>query len=96
MEDEKGYMRSPDDIDFRRSAECTKPSVAWNTELRVLLPTKATSAFLASLSTCHIWPVEVVRILNIAGKGKSKDEVTLSHSGISYMDLSTLLYPGRA
>ena len=95
VEDEKGHLRSPDDIEFRRMAECTKPSIAWNTELRALLTPKATSSFLNSLSVCSTWPVEIVRVLSIVGKGKAKDEITLSYSGVCYVDLSTLLYPGE-
>ncbi len=94
VEDEKGHLKNPSDIEIRRLAECTKPSVSWNMELRVLLSSKTTSAFLSSLSLCSLWPVEVIRVLNIAGKGKLKDETTLGYNGISYVDLSTLLYPG--
>ena len=94
VEDEKGHLKCPNDVEFRRSVECTKPNVSWNTELRVLLSSNATSAFLSSLSSCSVWPVEIVRVLNIIGKGKVKDETTLSYNGICYVDLSTLLYPG--
>ena len=94
VEDEKGHLRCPEDIEFRRTAECTKPSVAWNTELRAFLTAKATSTFLSSLSACNTWPVEIIRVLNVVGKGKTKDEITLSYSGVCYVDMSTLLYPG--
>ena len=94
VEDEKGHLRSQSDIEFRQTAECTKPCVAWNTELRAFLTSKANSSFLSSLSTCSMWPLEVVRVLNIVGKGKAKDEINLSYNGVCYADLSTLLYPG--
>lgn len=95
MEDEKGRLRSPSDVDFRRTVECTKPGITWNTELRAFLSSKSTASFLRTLSECSYWPVELVRVLSIVGgKGKTKDEITLSYGGVSFVDLSMLLYPG--
>ena len=95
VEDEKGGLKAPQDIEFRRSAETSKPRVAWNTEIRTFLSPNVTSSFLKNLSKNFLWPVEVGRLaVPSGGKGKAKDDEGLSFHALSLIDLSSLLYPG--
>lgn len=96
IEDESGQISSYDDVDFRRLAESRRPRIVWNSELRTYLTPTLNSAFLRQLSCSPIWPVELVRISSSpSGRGKSKEEeTTISHHGVAYLDLSSLLYPG--
>lgn len=95
VEDERGDLRSPKDFSLRRAAETSKPRVVWNTETRVFLTPSSTSSFLRYLSHTPCWPVEAGRVpLPAGGKGKPRDEEGLSFHGLSFLDLSYLLYPG--
>ncbi|XP_019862810.1 PREDICTED: cilia- and flagella-associated protein 70-like [Amphimedon queenslandica] len=96
IEDESGQISSYDDIDFRRLAESRRPRIVWNSELRTYLTPTLNTALLRQLSRSPIWPVELVRISSSSsGRGKSKEEeTTISHHGVAYLDLSSLLYPG--
>lgn len=94
VEDENGELRSQKDIDFRRSAECNKPHVTWNSEIRSYINPKVAPSFLVRLSKASHWPVEVVRVTTTPGRGK-EDEISISHHGVAYIDHSALLYPGN-
>ena len=95
MEDESGQLVSSQDIEFRRSAESQKPKVIWNSEARAYFSPSNNTTLLMNLSLCPIWPVEVVKVMTSAGRGKGKEEeITLSHHGMAYIDMSSLLYPG--
>lgn len=95
VEDEKGGLKSPQDIEFRRTSETSKPRVAWNSEIRTFLSPNANSTFLKNLSKNCIWPVEIGRLaVPSGGKGKTKDDEGLSFHALSLVDLSSLLYPG--
>ena len=96
VEDENGELCSRKDIDFRRSAECNKPHVTWNSEIRSYIDPKVAPSFLVHLSKAFHWPVEVIRVTTTPGRGKVKeDEISISHHGVAYIDLSALLYPGN-
>ena len=95
VEDESGELTSSQDIEFRRSAESQKPRVIWNSEARSYLSPINNTTLLMNLSLCPIWPVEVVKVVTHTGRGKGKEEETiLSHHGMAYIDMSSLLYPG--
>ena len=96
VEDESGQLTSPESIAFRRTVESRKPRIIWNSELRAYFPPSSNSSFLSHLSRAPIWPIEVIRVTSSTGKGKGKDEeITLSHHGVAYVDLSSLLHPGN-
>ena len=67
VEDENGELRAPDDVAFRRSAECSKPRVDWSTELRTWLPPSPSPSpssppsLLTILTQSPLWPVEIVK-----------------------------------
>ena len=95
VEDESGQLVSPEDIEFRRSAESQKPRVIWNSEARAYLSPSNNTTLLMNLSLCPIWPVEVMKVTTSNGRGKGKEEeTTLSHHGMAYINMSSLLYPG--
>ena len=95
VEDEKGELRSSQDVEFRRGAECRKPHVVWNTEIRSYLSIHQTASMLSHLSHSAIWPVEVVRVTSSPSRAKGKEDEHLpSHYGVAFVDLSALLYPG--
>lgn len=88
-------MRCTHDVEFRRGAECRKPRVVWNSEIRSYLSNHQTASFLSHLSHNAMWPVEVVRITSSPSRTKGKDDEHLpSHFGAAFVDLSALLYPG--
>ena len=87
----------PQDVKFRKSAECDKPHVVWNVERRCWLQPEANTSLLQLLSKCPLWPVEVGRwsVPSGGGRGKGKEEEPiLSFHGVAYVNLSPLLYPG--
>lgn len=90
------YSLGGKDVKFRRTAECSKPHVTWNTRHRCWLPPDASSFLLQELSKCPLWPVEVARLSSTAvTKGKTKEEeVAMSYHGVTYVNLAPLLYPG--
>ena len=87
---------SPRDIEFRQLCERRKPRVVWNTETRCFLSKSDNESLISDLFHCPVWPVEFTRVAAPpTSKGRSKDtDVRLSLHGVSYMDLSSLLYPG--
>ena len=95
VEDENGEFKTAQGVEFRRAAEVGKPRVIWNTERRTFLSPTVTSTFLKHLSQNFYWPVEVARVaIPTGGKGKKSDDEGLSFHAVSFVDLSSLLYPG--
>ncbi len=97
-------LSSPQDLKFRRSAECDKPRVVWSVERRAWLSSEQTASLLQQLSLCPLWPCEVGRVGRTGGGGggggggkggKAKEEESpLSYHAAAYINLSSLLYPG--
>ncbi|CAH8518111.1 unnamed protein product [Heterobilharzia americana] len=80
---------------LRASANSARSKVIWNHQHRCLLNKSSEFKFKEKISVSKVWPVEVFCIPNSSSGRKKKDEeLSYSHHGVAYVNLTPLLYPG--
>uniref|UniRef100_A0A7N6FGN5 Cilia and flagella associated protein 70 n=1 Tax=Anabas testudineus TaxID=64144 RepID=A0A7N6FGN5_ANATE len=99
IEQEDGELTNLEDQAFRNESETNKNRVSWDTEMCCFLDAGGNTRLRQKITECRLWPVEIMRSMNVLGKAVenkqlSEENPEISFHGVAFVDMGRLLYPG--